>query len=286
MPDGDEALKSRPVALERLRLLQRLDSMIDFSRAILQLEIVFALIFSPRSLTPTDFVILLEERRKAILEALRKLEAKGLVVKVGERAGEYLYSLGEKGKQYAEDLKKLLGLTDEVAVDSRVVARMSVPRRLQLVQDLVKAHHVYKAIVILAQAPRRTLRLEKLAREMGLSPDRARSYLDLFSKPPHRLFRKIVAPGGGTHYRLEEEGLKLYRRTPHQRLERNRVYKMLARLTGVYWPENLEARIVKIYAAILAGAILVSGLFLGYLAPALSLSLGAALLILLRSLLP
>lgn len=275
----------RPPALERLRLLQRLDSMIDFSRAALQLEIVFALIFSTRPLTPTDLVMALEERRKAILDALRKLEAKGLVVKAGERAGEYLYTLGERGRQYAEDLKKLLGLVEE-QVDTRIVARMSVPRRLQLMQDLVKAHHVYKAIVILAQAPRRTLRLEKLAKEMGLSPDRARSYLDLFSKPPHRLFRKIVVPGGGTHYRLEEEGLKLYRRTPHQRLEKNRAYKALARVMGVYWPENLEARTVRLYSTLLAAAILATGIALDYLAPALLLSLMALFLALLRTLLP
>ncbi len=275
----------RPPALERLRLLQRLDSMIDFSRAALQLEIVFALIFSTRPLTPTDLVMALEERRKAILDALRKLEAKGLVVKAGEKAGEYLYTLGERGRQYAEDLKKLLGLVEE-QVDTRIVARMSVPRRLQLMQDLVKAHHVYKAIVILAQAPRRTLRLEKLAKEMGLSPDRARSYLDLFSKPPHRLFRKIVVPGGGTHYRLEEEGLKLYRRTPHQRLEKNRAYKTLARVMGVYWPENLEARTVRLYSTLLAAAILATGIALDYLAPALLLSLMALFLALLRTLLP
>lgn len=275
----------RPPALERLRLLQRLDSMIDFSRAALQLEIVFALIFSPRPLTPTDLVITLGERRKAILDALRKLETKGLVVKAGERAGEHLYTLGEKGRQYAEDLKKLLGLV-EGQVDTRIVARMSVPRRLQLMQDLVKAHHVYKAIVILARAPRRTLRLEKLAREMGLSPDRARSYLDLFSRPPHRLFRKIVVPGGGTHYRLEEEGLKLYRRTPHQRLEKSRVYKALSRLMGAYWPENLEARTVKLYSTLLAALILATGIALNYPVPALLLSLLTLLLALLRTLLP
>ena len=245
--------------MEKLRLLQHLDSVIDFSRATLQIEIVFALVFSPRPLTPTDLAIIINERRKAVLDALRKLEIKGIVKRKGSRRGEALYVLGDRGHRYAEGLKALLGMDE-----TRVTQPLGVTQRIQVQRSLIEAYYAYKALVSLALAPGSMLSLKELAKVLELSPDRARSYLDLFSRPPSRLFRKILPPTGGTYYRLEDGGLRLFYRTPHARLARSRIYRFLARLLNEYWPERIRAKLLKLYSITAATTVLVVGVLTGH----------------------
>ncbi len=238
-------------ALRKLTLLKQLDNTIDFSRSAIQLEIVMALTAAGHPLTATALSEKLGERRKAILDALRKLENKGIVEKrLGPREIEYTLSKG--GREYALKLLAVLGDEDDTGTEEKQEAsHATIARKELLAGSLLESRYLYKAILYLAHAPGHTLPLKTLARLMNLSPERAKSYLDLFSLPPNRIFRRISHPRRGIYYRLEEEGLKLYHRMPeHLRGKKNPLYRLML---------GLEARLsTRTARALLASLTLVA----------------------------
>ncbi len=201
---------STPIKV-KLSLLRDLDHKVDFARSTLQLQILFALLVSSKPLTPTEISRILEARRKAVLDALRKLELKKLVRKAGLVGTEHLYELGEEGKDYANKLMSILGVNGS-KIKSEVSGSGDSIREA-ILRRIVEAHHIYNAIIILANSENNMLKLSKLAELMGLSSERAKSYLDLFSRPPYRVFRRVRV-NGELYYRLEDKGLYVYKRTP------------------------------------------------------------------------
>ena len=237
-------------ALRKLTLLKQLDNTIDFSRSAIQLEIVMALTAAGHPLTATALSEKLGERRKAILDALRKLENKGIVEKrLGPREIEYTLSKG--GREYALKLLAVLGDEGSRGEEDQGASHATIARKELVAGSLLESRYLYKAILYLAHAPGHTLSLKTLARLMNLSPERAKSYLDLFSLPPNRIFRRITHPRRGIHYRLEEEGLKLYHRMPeHLRGKKNPLYRLML---------SLEARLsTRTARALLASLTLVA----------------------------
>ena len=242
-------------ALMKLTLLKQLDNTIDFSRSALQLQIVTALITAGHPLTATTLSERLGERRKAVLDALRKLENKGIVEKrLGPR--EIEYALSSQGREYALKLLAILG--DKTSPHPEDAPETSVARKEIVVTHLLETHYIYKAITALAHAPGRTLPLKHLSRQMGLSPERAKSYLDLFSLPPNRIFRRIQHPRRGVYYHLEDEGLKLYYRTPeHTRSRRNPLLRLMLSLEARLTPR--AARTLIATATLGAGILFILG---------------------------
>ena len=204
----------------KIHTLRDLDNKIDFARSTIQLQIIFALIMSRKPLTPTRISEIIEERRKAVLDALRKLELKGIVARAGTLGGETLYTLSESGKEYADKLLAVLGVSGNLKAN---FDRNEVSNRTVIIKRLTEAQYLYNAIVFLANSPGMKLDLKKLSELMGLSQDRAKSYLDVFSRPPIRIFRRVGRRGEGVHYKLEEEGLAVYKRTPAYQLIKNSV---------------------------------------------------------------
>ncbi len=204
----------------KIHVLRDLDNKIDFARSTVQLHIIFALMMSQKPLTPTRIAEIIEERRKAVLDALRKLELKGIVARAGTLGGETLYTLSKSGKEYADRLLSVLGVSGNLRVDSE---RNEISNRAIIIKRLTEAQYLYNAIVLLANSPEMKLELKKLSELMGLSPDRAKSYLDMFSRPPIRVFRRVGRRGEGVHYKLEEKGLAIYKRIPAYQLIKNSI---------------------------------------------------------------
>jgi len=201
-------------ARQRLMLLRELDETIDFAKSVIQLDAVLALYHAEGGLTLDALCERIGERRKAVLDALRKLEMKGLVAREA-RGGDVVLKLSEKGLDYARKLVEFLSpAPDTMKRQPDFDAKL---RRSFLIDGLVEAHYLYRAIVALGSSESRVLSLEELAKAMGLSPERAKSYLDVFCLPPKRVFRRIQKPGRGTFYKLEDEGLKIYYKLPDYR---------------------------------------------------------------------
>jgi predicted transcriptional regulator len=96
---------------QKLLLLKKLDETIDFSKSTLQIEVMFTFLMGKEKLTPSELVEVLDERRKAVLDALRKMQLKGIIKKEGEVEGEPVYVLTESGLRYSKKLKEALGLS-------------------------------------------------------------------------------------------------------------------------------------------------------------------------------
>ncbi|MCC6010758.1 MAG: hypothetical protein LM588_07235 [Fervidicoccaceae archaeon] len=210
-------LHSNPLA-QRLELLKQLDETIDFAKSVIQLGVVLVLHEHKDGLSVDELCVKLGERRKALLDALRKLELKQIITKK-DVENKQVIVLTESGVSYVEKLLNILLPRTEVSGIQSLDTRS---KRAMLLNNLVESHYIYTAIVALGEKSDKTLSLEKLAEVMGLSPERAKSYLDVFCLPPNRIFRRIQRPGKGTFYRLEEEGLKIYYRTPDFRRKKIR----------------------------------------------------------------
>ena len=254
----------------KLSILRDLDHKVDFARSTLQLQILFALLVSSKPLTPTEISRLLEVRRKAVLDALRKLEIKKLVKKTGSVGMEYLYELGEEGRDYADKLMSILGINGST-IKSEISSAMDSIREA-LLRRIVESHHIYNAIVMLANSENNMLKLSKLAELMGLSTERAKSYLDLFSRPPYRVFRRVRV-NGELYYKLEDKGLYIYKRTPvYCKTKNSFIYRCRLKLKLLLGRWGERAKIIPIALAIASAASIAVALFNVYLAFAIAVS--------------
>ncbi|MGC8563697.1 MAG: hypothetical protein ACP5LZ_02235 [Fervidicoccaceae archaeon] len=199
----------------KLSLLRELDETIDFSKSTIQIEIMFVFMISKEKMTPSKLVELLDERRKAVLDALRKMQLKGIIKKEGEEDGEPVYALTETGEEYSKKLMEVLGLKEG---DHHSSGGEVEPNRekIAVLKRMIGLYHIYNAIVYLANTPENKMDLHKLSSLVGLSPERMKSYLDAYSRPPIRVFRRSSSPVSRlTFYKLEKEGWNIYYRSPH-----------------------------------------------------------------------
>ncbi|MEB3780039.1 MAG: hypothetical protein GSR85_07400 [Desulfurococcales archaeon] len=189
----------------------------------------------------SEFVDILGERRKAILDALRKLELKGLITKGKCSEKETCYSLSENGKRFSDGLRKLINL-DKHVYESTLkgdMKKLSINIRIALQRRLVEVSYAYKALMALYYAPNNILSVDQLSRFLNLSSDRVKSYLDLFSMPPYRLFRRVLKPNGTVYYLLDEEGKRIASKIPEiTRLKSSRLLLAIARRLSMYDPHR------------------------------------------------
>jgi DNA-binding MarR family transcriptional regulator len=221
----------------RLELLRKLDSIIDFSKSTIQLQIILALALNGENLSTSRLSKIVGERRKAVLDALRKLEYKGLIRRVdGSDSGELVYELTDLGRAFTRGLAGLLSSTPASAKAQHMLGEdLTVSQRITLRTRLVEAGYAYKALVALSLAPRYSLPARDLSRSLGISAERLVSYMDLFTTPPQRIFRKMLKPDGTIIYRLDAEGAKLLARIAESRkLRSRRLAVALARAFKAY----------------------------------------------------
>ena len=233
----------------KIEKIREFDSLIDFARSSLQLDIVFQLASSRRPLTSTEIAKALGQRKKPILDALRKLEIKGLVKRSSAR-GE-LYELTELGRNAIEDLFAILGISD---FKSALRSGYGKVKARDMIKIVIPVNYIHDTLVALGTSRRNELPLATLSRIIGLSPQRLTMYLDPYAEPRSevRLFkkyrkevlmRKIINKLLGKtrteiHYRLTSLGMEtFYRLSIYTKIKNNTMLKLLIRLFGNYSPK-------------------------------------------------
>ena len=261
---GEEAVATSTTGevKRRISLLRELDSLIDFSRGELQLNIIIKLgETGGRDLTASQLSKILGERYRSVIDALHRLERKGLVEKkVGER-GILLYTLSAIGKWYYNTLTKLLNLKGEMEAEDQHLSHKTILRHFT--KEARTIDYIVDAIIALATTGKKRLPLETLASIMGLSTTRAQSYLDLYSqktsqpklfkktiKQPtliSRILNKIGLKKSRTkvYYELTEEGLTVYHKLPYyMKLRGNTPAKILTTITRTGHPKIALKRLL------------------------------------------
>lgn len=154
---------SAELTTQLLRNIKELDSLIDFSRATLQLNIVLTLSNSINGLTAEDIALRIGCRRKPILDALRKLEIKGLIVRKGD-----IFELSDLGIKYLEQLRTLLRINKSLLKNSNLDVR-------ETAHKLIFYGTLKDIVLILGKEKEATL--EKLSKALGISARKTRNYI-------------------------------------------------------------------------------------------------------------
>ncbi len=258
---------------QKLLLLKNLDSMLDFAKSTIQLEVLLFLGSKGRALTAREISEGLKIKYKSVYDALLKLINKGLVKRIGST-----YELTNKGNEYVRSLRALFKGQPQY-FDEALYAGMEASKLSELritIKNMLIAKKLYDIILALGLAPNHELVLSTLARSLGLSKERAKSYLDLFaniSDPQVNLFKKYVVRGGSkssgetVKYRLSELGMReLSRIHEYRKIKRNPLLLTLMRIFRCY----SELPVIKIFYPLtysITVALTLLGLFTGQFVP-------------------
>ena len=154
---------SLEISLKMLKNIRELDSIIDFSRATLQLHVVLALSHYKYGLTADEIAFKTGFRRKTVLDTLRKLEIKGLVVKRND-----LFFLSDIGVKYLEQLKNLLKI--------RETGKKGDEKDLREIAYKLVFYGTLKNIIMLL-GKSNGLTLEKMSHILGVSSKKVKNYI-------------------------------------------------------------------------------------------------------------
>ncbi len=259
--------------MSTLRTLRELDSILDFSRSSNQLLIVFYLFITARETSITEITSSLKLSRKSVLDSIRKLERKGLIEKI-YRADDIYLVLSDKGKDYMNKLLKLLS-TSKTDKDIRSTeSALKVMTRINIGQELITAYRIYKALIAMGFTQKNYMSLKDLAKHMGLSMDRAKSYLDAFSASPSRLFRRISSPTG-VYYKLDNEGKRIFYYSSHYMAsKKSKLYRFLSRVFKTPWIDEIIAKLSFYFFPVIIMSLI--GGFIGHGLLASTILLGGA----------
>ena len=260
----------------KLDVLRTLDSEIDFGRGFLQLELVLRLAESEKGFTPKELALALNQRYKAVIDALRKLIRKGIVEKYSD-GGLELYRLTEKGRSYYERLLAILGIAKEESRRSALARRVFIN---EIAREFIQHSYIVDALIAIATGRRGELDLETIATLFNLSKARAQTYLDMYSEKgrPLRLFRRYIKPSlmrrilgflginkgrWKIYYRLTSDGLQLYHRMPqYVKFKHSMPAQILRLITNVGHPKLVYRRLALIISS--GNLILAILAFVGY----------------------
>jgi DNA-binding MarR family transcriptional regulator len=270
---GSKAVGFQSEQFLRLQMLRELDSAIDFARGFLQLRIVLAL-GSRGPMTARDISTSLGERYKAVLDAVRKLITKNLIAKEPD-GGIDTYRLSDAGVEFYRKLVEILGVREHYRVPKE-------ERRMLLsdvAMSITKYTHLADAILALGTSRSNALTLSDIADAMKLSPERAKTYIEMFSdrRSGVKLFKKVekelkmlkliaalLKPFGikmrtaVEMYRLTEEGLTVFYKQPYYlKYKKSLAAKIVTKVFGTAHPRLVLKRmtLVTLIAALISSAI-------------------------------
>ena len=270
---GSKAVGFQSEQFLRLQMLRELDSAIDFARGFLQLRIVLAL-GSRGPMTARDISASLGERYKAVLDAVRKLVTKNLIAKEPD-GGIDTYKLSDAGVEFYRKLVEILGVREHYRVPKE-------ERRMLLsdmAMSITKYTHLADAILALGTSRSNALTLSDIADAMKLSPERAKTYIEMFSdrRSGVKLFKKVekelkmlkliaalLKPFGikmrtaVEMYRLTEEGLTVFYKQPYYlKYKKSLAAKIVTKVFGTAHPRLVLKRmtLVILIAALMSSAI-------------------------------
>ncbi|MEM0005386.1 MAG: hypothetical protein QW406_00775 [Ignisphaera sp.] len=258
-----------------IEVLKRLDQEIDFARGSLQLSIVLELGRSNEGLTARELSKKLNERSKAVADALRKMVLKDLVTKVRNGNSYEVYILSERGRRFYEDLHRVVkGNGGSRYVDGNREGGVN-PQIFSI--ELMKKGYLVDAVIAMATSRRGVLSLREVAEAMGLSPQRAQAYLEMYSSrdSPIKLFKKIdtelmkLEQGrgrlhvfklpilrilrrlDGPLYKLTEDGFSTFHRlTFYVRYKNSKTARLLQKVFGSLHPRLVAKKLFRMLTAI------------------------------------
>ncbi|MCD6301315.1 MAG: hypothetical protein J7L82_04515 [Staphylothermus sp.] len=185
---------------EKIQLLRRIDSIIDFNRATAQLRILIALNNEERTID--EIVMSTGLKRKTVLDAVRKLEIKGLVEKQGNRC-----KLTELGRNIYNALLNVAG-EDPKNIPAKPSLRTTY---YEIYDQLLNVVYMLRAVQILGDAGNKPLSLKELAKKINVSQATLNDHISKFVSGNVKIFEKIYdIERNRACLRLTELGLKIY----------------------------------------------------------------------------
>ncbi|MEM0066585.1 MAG: hypothetical protein QXH88_06655 [Sulfolobales archaeon] len=230
-------MRSTSELLSRALVLREVDSYVDIARGWLQLRILLAL-GERGSCSIDELVSLLSERRKAVLDALRKMRSKGLV-----STGDPL-SLTELGLRIYDQLSSVLACS---SVDTKVGFKPSV---YDIPRDLARLFYLYEVLIALGTSRGYELPISALCYVTKLKPETLDDYLEPFCgeqlkllKRVSKLKKSLLFTKRVTVYKLTDEGVKVFHRLPdYVRYRSSSGAKILGLLTKSGHPKVILKR--------------------------------------------
>jgi len=188
-----------------IEMLRNIDSLIDLGRATAQLKILLAI--GRRKATIDEIVKNSKLKRKTVLDALRKLEAKDLITKEN---GHYI--LTNNGVTVYETLLRLASVdhNTRVSIPSNISFKKTL--FLEAYDELLSALYLLRTLEIIGVS-NKPYPLKKLAAKIGVSQITLDNHLRRFTSPELPLLKRIYSDFESRHvcYKLTDLGLKFYR---------------------------------------------------------------------------
>ncbi len=231
-------------SLQGIELLRELDSILDFAKSTIQLELILYLGMLKRGAKAKELATRLGIRSKSVYDALTKLMIKGLVTKDGN--GRYV--LTDDGERFVEKVMRLLRPSDKSLIASHRKQSTEVLNQVthylpgsKIVRNLLTYKYIYEALLMLGLTEEREMSINELALRLGVTPATLSSYLDVAvaRRGELGLFKKISKSRGNgrteVFYRLTEAGLQeVSRFAEYRRIRSNRLLLTLLRVTKSY----------------------------------------------------
>ncbi len=228
-----------------IELLRELDSVLDFAKSTIQLELILYMGTKPKGIRAREAALALGIRTKSVYDALTKLISKGLAL----RRHDGTYVLTEEGERFVRKVLKLLSggqrkgsTTPADSIVSNVSnAGYGKHTYVDVSKNLLTFKYIYDTLLILGLTERKEMSLSELAKRLGVTPATLSSYLDVATSRHGRLgfLKKVLKSRGDgkmdVYYRLTEAGLQeVSRFMEYRKIRNNKVLKTLLRITGSY----------------------------------------------------
>ncbi len=216
--------------VNRLLLLKELDRVIDFSKASNQLIIILNLYALNKFVSVTELIKITGFNRKTILDSLRKLQKKNLIIKK-EINHEVHVALSEYGKEYMRNLLAIL--TPRKEIDDDALLKTAV--RLALYNELNLSLCLYRLVTNIGICDDKDIEVDTLMSMSGCDNHKKRIILASFTRNPTRVFR-LYERRGRKCIKLDKKGYELLYKTYHYRAYIwSKTYRFLQRIFGTPW---------------------------------------------------
>jgi len=180
-------------AMTKLVLLKDLDSIIDFSRATNQFSIILYLAEKQQPVSITELSRAIGDSRKSILDSLRKLERKGLIVRVDQEDDLYV-GLSEHGREFVRRLIEVLTPV-KTASDNISDNILETPVRLNLSRELVLSINLYKLLVYVGLSKKGYATISEASKILVDAEKTLNILIESFTRSPTRFFKLIEKEG-------------------------------------------------------------------------------------------
>ena len=228
--------------------LRELDSLIDFSRATMQLNIVLVLRDAEEGLTSEAIAAKLNQRRKAVLDALRKLEHKGLV----ERDEDGYYHLTELGLRFLNELENLMNRKATYKGEKLSHIKPSIK---EFVLRLTLNNILYEIIMAVGSSRNHKISAKKLSKVLGLSVSRIDNYVEylntILKMPVIKKFKTKKWFLKMEYYKLTSYGKRIYRNLLSHPRHRKFLKRLTSKIIGSHYSPTILKRLTIINIVIL-----------------------------------